>query len=63
MSFLPTVFVHATVNASLEAARATLVPVCLVHRATLILRLANVLTVASNRALEKASAPAGKEAR
>ena len=59
--FLPTIFVHATVNASLEAARATLVPVCLVHRATLILRLANVLTVASNRTLEEASAPAGKK--
>ena len=62
-NFLPTIFVHATINASFEAARATLVPVRLVHRAALVLRLTNVLTVASNRALEEASAPAGKEAR
>ena len=56
--FLPTIFIHATVDASFEPTRATLVPVRLVHRTTLVLRLADVLSVATDRTLEEAGAPA-----
>ena len=53
-----TVFVHAAIDAPSQAARPTLVAMCLVNGTTLVLRLADVLSVATDRTLEEAGAPA-----